>query len=70
MRFDAWFLMLQHADKWNGWSDEEAFLKLAGHLRKRAILEWNTPEYVTRSGKRYISAQKFEIELLVQFESA
>ena len=26
--------------------------------------------YVTRSGKRYISAQKFEIELLVQFESA
>ena len=30
----------------------------------------NAQSYVTRSGKRYISAQKFEIALLVSFERA
>ena len=41
VRFDDWFPMLQRTAKWNGWSDEEALLQLAGHLRKRALLEWN-----------------------------
>ena len=41
MRFDDWFPMLQRTAKWNGWSDKEALLQLAGHLRKRALLEWN-----------------------------
>ena len=39
VRFDDdWFPMLQRAAKW---SDEEALLQLAGHLRKQALLEWN-----------------------------
>ena len=26
---------------WNGWSDKEKLLQLAGHLRGRALQEWN-----------------------------
>ena len=39
--FDDWLPALQRAAAWNGWSDEEKLLQLAGHLRGRALQEWN-----------------------------
>ena len=44
VRFDDWLPMLQRAATWNRWSEEETLLQLAGHLRKRALLEWNLLE--------------------------
>ena len=41
MRFDDCFPMLQRATTWYGWSEEETLLQLAGHLRRRALQEWN-----------------------------
>ena len=31
---------LQRAAHWNGWSADEQFIQLAGHLRGRAWQEW------------------------------
>lgn len=39
--FEDWIPALQRAATWNGWSDEEKLLQLAGHLRGRALQEWN-----------------------------
>ena len=36
--------MLQRAATWNGWSVQETLIQLAGHLRKRALLECNLLE--------------------------
>jgi hypothetical protein len=35
--------MVQRAAAWNSWS-EETLLRLAGHLRKRVLQEWNLLE--------------------------
>ena len=32
---------LERATKWNGWSEKEQLIQLAGHLSKRALQEWN-----------------------------
>ena len=32
-RFEDWLPTLERAVLWNGWSDEETLLQLAGHLR-------------------------------------
>ena len=40
LTFDDWFPSLQRASDWNQWSDEEALIQLAGHLRGRALQEW------------------------------
>ena len=39
--FDDWLLSLERASLWNAWTDEEKLLQLAGHLRGRALQEWN-----------------------------
>ena len=41
IRPDDWIPALERASKWNGWSAEEKLLQLAGHLRGRALEEWN-----------------------------
>ena len=41
VRFDNWLPMLQRAPTWNRWSEEGTLFQLAGHLRKRALLECN-----------------------------
>ena len=41
IRFDNWLPALQRAAHWNGWTDEETLLQLAGHLRGKALQEWN-----------------------------
>ena len=38
---DDWLLTLEHAAVWNGWSDSEKLMQLAGYLRGRALQEWN-----------------------------
>jgi len=30
-----------HMDTWNRWREEEKLLQLAGHLRGKALQEWN-----------------------------
>ena len=41
VRFEDWFPSLRRASRWNGWSDEELLIQLAGHLRGRALQEWD-----------------------------
>ena len=41
MQLDDWLPSLERASLWNGWSDGDKLLQLAGHLRGRALQEWN-----------------------------
>lgn len=41
VRLDDWLPALQRAAEWNGWSQAELLIQLAGHLRGRALQEWN-----------------------------
>ena len=41
VRIDDWLPALERASTWNGWSEEERLMQLAGHLRGRALQEWN-----------------------------
>ncbi len=52
-RFEDWLPTLERAAQWNGWSDEETLLQLAGHLRGKALQEWNllTSESKTSFGE-------------------
>ena len=34
-------LMILLELKWNGWSSEEQVIQLAGHLKGKALQEWN-----------------------------
>ena len=38
---DDWLPTLERAGVWNTWSKEELLIQLAGHLRGRALQEWN-----------------------------
>ena len=39
--FEDWLPSLERAAIWNGWSESDRLVQLAGHLRKRALQEWN-----------------------------
>ena len=41
VQFEDWLPTLERAAAWNGWSEEDLLLQLAGHLRGRAFQEWN-----------------------------
>ena len=41
IRLEDWLPALDRAALWNGWTVEEMLLQLAGHLRGRALQEWN-----------------------------
>ena len=41
MRLDNWLPTLERASVWNGWSEKETLLQLAGYLMNRALQEWN-----------------------------
>ncbi len=41
VRVDEWLPTLLRASTWNKWSEEELLIQLAGHLRGRALQEWN-----------------------------
>ena len=39
--FEDWLPALKRAADWNGWSGADFLLQLAGHLKGRALQEWN-----------------------------
>ena len=41
VRIDDWLPALKRAAAWNDWSEDETLIQLAGHLRGRALQEWN-----------------------------
>ena len=41
LQFEDWLLRLKRAADWYAWTKEELLLQLAGHLRSRALQEWN-----------------------------
>ena len=41
VRIEDWLPALKRAASWNGWTEAEALIQLAGHLRGRALQEWN-----------------------------
>ena len=41
VRMDDWIPSLRRASTWNGWTEEEELIQLAGSLRGRALQEWN-----------------------------
>ena len=41
VNFQDWLPALQRTATWNAWSSEETLMQLAGHLRGRALQEWN-----------------------------
>ena len=40
-RPDDWLPILQRAANWNGWTLDDLLIQLAGHLKERALQEWN-----------------------------
>ena len=38
---DDWFPTLRRAADWNGWTEGDLLIQLAGHLKGRARQEWN-----------------------------
>ena len=40
-RLDDWLPTLKRAADWNGWAPEDLLIQLAGHLKGRALQEWN-----------------------------
>ena len=41
VRLEDWLPSLERVAEWNRWSPEDQLLQLAGHLRGRALQEWN-----------------------------
>ena len=41
VRLEDWVPALERAAQWNGWTESEQLLQLAGHLRGKALQEWN-----------------------------
>ena len=41
LRLEDWLPTLERASSWNGWTHEELLMQFAGHLRGRALQEWN-----------------------------
>ena len=39
--FDDWLLTLERAANWNGWTEDERLMQLAGCLHGRALQEWD-----------------------------
>ncbi len=48
IRFDDWLPSLERAATWNEWAEGDRLLQLAGHLRSRALQEW---ELISNSNK-------------------
>lgn len=44
LRLEEWLPALERASQWNGWTEADQLLQLAGHLRGKALQEWNLLE--------------------------
>ena len=49
VRLTDWLPSLQRASQWNGWEPEEVLIQLPGHLKGRALQEWNLLEEVDKN---------------------
>ena len=49
VRFEDWLPSLKRAAEWNAWEPEELLLQLAGHLRGRALQEYNLLDSIAAS---------------------
>ena len=85
IRLDDWLPALERASTRNGWTEEERLIQLAGHLRDRALQEWNLLEDVDKKtyadatqalrsrldpGGRALAAQDFRHTVQGEAESA
>ena len=74
LSFEDWLPSLERAATWNGWTNDEMLLQLAGYLRGKARQEWNlmeererqnfagaieTLKYRLDPGNRTLAAQDF-----------
>ena len=48
VRWEDWLPTFERAASWNKWTDEEKVIQLAGHLRQKALLEWNLIDVTDR----------------------
>ena len=39
--WEEWLPIFERAASWNGWTEQERLLQLAGHLRGKALQEWS-----------------------------
>ena len=63
LRIDDWLPSLERAASWNGWTEEERLIQLAGHLRGRALQEWTLLDRETKkSYERATDALRFRLE--------
>ena len=49
VQLDDWLPALERAASWNGWSEGDQLLQLAGHLRGRALQEWDLLEQADKA---------------------
>ena len=54
---DDWLPSIERASTWNAWSEEDRLIQLAGHLKGRALQEWN----LLRPDQRTTFAQAAEM---------
>ena len=40
-RIEDWLPTLKMVANWNGWTEDDLLLQLAGHMKGRALQEWN-----------------------------
>ena len=38
---DDWLPSFRRAENWNNWTEEEPLIQFAGHLKGKALAEWN-----------------------------
>ena len=62
-QLDDWLPTLERAGQWNEWTPEELLLQLAGHLRGRALQEWNLMSTTEKSSwDKAVQALKSRLE--------
>ena len=52
--FDDWLPSLERTAEWNGWSESDKLLQLAGHLKGKALQEWMLVDQKEKSS--YVTA--------------
>ena len=63
VRLDDWIPTLKRAATWNDWSEGDLLLQLAGHLRGRALQEWDLiPEDIKSTFRTAVDALRDRLD--------
>lgn len=62
VRLEDWVPALERAAQWNGWTESEQLLQLAGHLLEKALQEWNLQAEERCLLRRTIEALKSRLD--------